>query len=161
MEKELKLAICKAVLCSPESLTQPEIEACEDCFVTQKIERAFRDAGWLPPGQSFPLTRKEIEQAFLSAVKVEEEEPATSIKDLVCTWFCSSERCECDTKTCRIYLKLINPLLALDRKQGKPDWEKMPKIGQPKRWSWVQGEKVREACIAYAESVCRKCRGEK
>ena len=60
MEKELKLAICKAVLCSPESLTQPEIEACEDCLVTQKIERAFRDAGWLPPGQSFPLTRKQF-----------------------------------------------------------------------------------------------------
>ena len=110
-----------------------------------------------------------IEQAFLSSpewfkehgyVKVEEEELA-SIKDLVCTWFCSSERCECDTKTCRVYLKLINPLLALDRKQGKPDWEKMPKIGQPKRWSWVQGEKVREACIAYAQSECQKCRGEK
>ena len=32
----------------------------EGNYKLAKIERAFRDAGWQPPGQSFPLTRKQF-----------------------------------------------------------------------------------------------------
>lgn len=51
MDEKLKASICKAVLCSPETLTQPEIESCEDCNIPWQIEQAFRDAGWIEPQQ--------------------------------------------------------------------------------------------------------------
>ena len=77
------------------------------------------------------------------------------------------ERCEWNCPAC-VWELATKAQLALDRKQGKPpSWEEMPRIpctvcGTHQCWEGKTGEKQRQADIAYAESVCRKCqRGER